>query len=448
MLNLKTELIDWNKIKNKSPWLTIIWAGLTVLVVGAFLKYFWAWKFINTPKIFYQLTRSDLGFFSAIIGLLFVWLLINIISYRLIAWEQKTNWKIILFTALIVSLIAISIFPLTSMDVFCYLSVGRIYALHHLSPYLHTYLSLPQDSFFPALRDIIWVDKFTPYGPIAIYLNGLIAWLSATKISTAILGFKLLALTTHGLNAWIMYRLWGRKGFWLYAFNPLIIFELLTNNHNEGIVLFLLLLGLLCLTSKKILAGWWAYIAAVSTKVSAIIFLPFYFLVALKEKRPDQKIKFIISAIFGALIISIVLYYPLTAGNWWALWGGLKAQANQAIPAFYSPLITIFQIGFDFFHVSNAANWGIIAGRGFFLLIYLLLLIKLWFGAKKQPLSYYLTAAYGTLCLSALTWLMPWYLVILITLLIIEYRRQNNVWMLFFYYLASLYGVAYYLSLR
>ena len=432
----------------KQGHLLIIWATLTVTATGLFLKFLAAWKYSGAPKAFYQLVRSDLNFFATLIGLLLILLLINIIFYRLINWQESTNWRFALIVFGVVSLIATASFPFASMDLFCYLSVGRIYGINHLSPYLATYSSLITDNFFPALQNIVWASKLTPYGPLAIYINSIIAWLGSSHILLSIIGFKLLALAAHALNAWLMHKLGGRKAFFLYAFNPLIIFELLINGHNEVILISFILLGLLFFSQQKKVSSWLALSLAALTKLTAIFFLPIQFLLSLKAKQKKNNLLFILIAGGGLILLAFAAYYPLIGHDWLTIPRSLTSQLEQSSSAFYSPLISLFWIMLTVLKIPAAAIWAAAVGRIVFLGVYGIILIGIIRTKKPNTLSYYLALTYGLFCFTSLTWLMPWYLTILIALLILEHTRTKQIWPLFLNYLTTLYAILYYLFLR
>jgi hypothetical protein len=60
----------------------------------------------------------------------------------------------------------------------------------------------------------------------------------------------------------------------IYAFNPLVIIELVGNVHFEGVMLFFFLLGVLLLVKNKILLGGLAFAFAISTKLIPLMILP------------------------------------------------------------------------------------------------------------------------------------------------------------------------------
>jgi hypothetical protein len=60
----------------------------------------------------------------------------------------------------------------------------------------------------------------------------------------------------------------------IYAFNPLVIIELVGNVHFEGVMLFFFLLGILLLIKNKVLLGGLAFAFAISTKLIPLMILP------------------------------------------------------------------------------------------------------------------------------------------------------------------------------
>ena len=445
MLNLKLKMIVKDRSWSPPTSLAVVWAVLTIGLWLVWLKTLEIWRYFNQPAEFYSHYKNNAAFFAGLVGLLFLIWLVSLSLDWFINWKKKNIFYLVLIAFVLVSIIAVLIFPVGSMDLFCYLSTGRISGVNHLSPYFTTYAQLTNDLFFPALNKIVWAHNLSPYGPIAIGVNSLIAIITQNNILSGIIGFKLLALVINSLNAWLIYKLAGRRAFTLYAFNPLIIFELLINSHNEVLIIFFVLLSLWYLNRQKI-TSWLSLVLATLTKISALIFLPWYFFLSLKQKNLKTIFPWFLAA--SALILFFLAYYPLANHDWLVAIKSLQSQAKQSKAAFYSPLITLLVWFFSLLKIKTAALIAIIAGRSIFIIGYTWLLLRLVKSSNPRPISYYFLFSYGLLCLTGLTWLMPWYLTVLLVLLIIEQTRTNNFWLLIVYHLTTAYGLLYYLILR
>src|SRR5205085_7771055 len=89
---------------------------------------------------------------------------------------------------------------------------------------------------------------------------------TGADLFTVVLLFRGFALLTHLINCVLVWAILGKiapstrlSGTLLYAWNPLILIELVANGHNDGAVICLLLLGLWFYAQQK---GAWLDIAA------------------------------------------------------------------------------------------------------------------------------------------------------------------------------------------
>jgi alpha-1,6-mannosyltransferase len=149
----------------------------------------------------------------------------------------------------VVSLLAWTLLPADSSDVLEYIGFGRLAAVYHVSPYLHTYSELT-DSFAPY---VTWDDPM-PYGPVVLPVFAIAGVVSEHHVLVAIYLIKFAWLLIHLLNAWLVYRLAQtlvpdpEYALFLFAFNPLILLEQMGNAHNDGL---LILFGLLAIVALQ-----------------------------------------------------------------------------------------------------------------------------------------------------------------------------------------------------
>jgi alpha-1,6-mannosyltransferase len=140
-----------------------------------------------------------------------------------------------------------------SNDVFRYVWDGRVQS-HGINPYAHA----PSDSELAGLRDseiyahLNRKDGRTIYPPVAQSLYRLLYELHPDSVRWTRLAFAVLDLVAIALLAWLLLRL-GRPPSWalVYAWHPLVTFEIASSGHVEGVAVLLVLLALHASYSRR-----------------------------------------------------------------------------------------------------------------------------------------------------------------------------------------------------
>lgn len=179
--------------------------------------------------------------------------------------------------------------PPWSQDVFNYVASSRTLVVYKLNPYLFplNYIS-PNDPFLGAS---VWDKHVTPYGPTLTFLQAPIAYASifASKyfqslgreaILIPVYAFKLMLLGFHIANIYLISKIsealkrsteQKKVAIWLYAANPLILYESIATGHNDLIIAFLLLFSFfLFLKNKKVFSVLLSLLAFLGKYTSGI----------------------------------------------------------------------------------------------------------------------------------------------------------------------------------
>jgi len=269
--------------------------------------------------------------------------------------------------------------------------------------------------------------------------------------------FKLFFVIINILCLYLIYKIFkNKKAIYLYAFNPLILYEFAINGHNDVLIILFLLLSLYFIFKKEnniknYSLSLFFLILSVLIKFISIIFIPIFLLVLLLRIKPiKEKIYFILSSILIILLTISALYFPFWENT--QTLSGLIHQTNIYSPIFLSPLISINSIVLKNLHIANYHSLGIILGRIFFILFYLALMIKIFIKRniiKTKDLIKYFCISLFVFYLSFFTWFMPWYLTLLIILIILWHAisSKNDRYINIIHYI-TLYGILYYIILR
>ncbi len=237
-----------------------------------------------------------------VVPLAILYLVGILIVFRYEAAEKRSVYAlyVILFFTLLFRLLLISTQPVLSSDIYRYIWDGRVQA-HGINPYQYP----PGDEALGKLRDeAIWPHMnrhrsptIYPAGAQMLFhaLNRLgIESTSAFKGAVVLFDMGsvlvlMMILASLGL---------ARERVLIYAWHPLVIYELGCGGHLEGFMLFFVLLSLLLLVKKRTFASISGLALAASMKLYPAILLP----AVLREKK-----------IRGCLLFSMIfvlIYLP------------------------------------------------------------------------------------------------------------------------------------------
>jgi len=396
---------------------------------------------------------------SAFYGFLTLGLLLAVGIYWWLDREFIKNpprLSIILTSLASLSLLLVFVFPIGASDIFLYLIQARTFALHGLSPYVATYSQLTNDVFYPFLKDNHWANYTSSYGPLLTLITGGLSLIFKANFLASILLFKTFFAALHLANTWLVDKTLGRRFAWLYAFNPLILFEFLINGHNEVLMIFFCLLSFYFLWRKTSnLKNSWLSIffltLGILLKFVPLMLLPIWGLALLW--RIKDKVK---------KILFIGLSIPLIIGTGWLVylpfWQGLSTITKPILNQMHffnylltSPLIVFIYKILTAIKMDSPWNVAILTSRALFLCFLLFIIIKIIREWREKNVKRLLS--YGTLIMLAFyasffSWLMPWYFTFLLLLLLISYSLNNQKGYLITFYIITILELTYYLILR
>jgi hypothetical protein len=245
-----------------------------------------------------------------------------------------------LWTALF-CLILIPTQPITSSDVYGYTFQGRIVAMLGQNPFIHLYRDFSGDPFY-FIVTFRHLPASTGYGPLWILIDAALGWLARNGLLVNLVLFKALAAGLHLAATGLIYAILGRLsperrliGTLFYAWNPLLLYELVVNAHNDAALAALVLLGFLFLSRQRGLLAVPCLIAAALVKPVALLWLPpvALWLLAREPHWPARARRAIWIAVL-ALLPAVLAYAPFWQGM--DTFQGLLAQSNifgNSLPA-------------------------------------------------------------------------------------------------------------------
>jgi len=306
---------------------------------------------------------------------------------------------------------------LLSHDVYSYVDYARLGVRHGLDPYVHPPSAAPSD---PVYADVAWTEATSAYGPLFTLLTYPLAWL---PVGAAVPLLKAVAaLSVLGIAA-----LTGRIAAWrgadplraaaFVALNPLVLVHVVGGAHNDGPTMLLAMAAVAALLSARELSAGAALAAAVATKLSAALLIPFALVgyVPTGRKYPYMEGnrplgRLLAGALAAAAMIGAAAWL---AFGWDWLHGFGLAGENQSRTSHMSlPITTARLTGLDPDPVRLAAA---------LLFAATIACLLAWTYRGGDWLR---GAAWAVLALLlATSWLLPWYLIWLLPLSAISRDR-------------------------
>lgn len=296
------------------------------------------------------------------------------------------NKKQLIIAICIISVLFALIIPYTSTDVYSYIANGWSDSHYHENPY---YKSVGQVSDEYQVRDQMqnkiancWRYETVVYGPLWTLICKLLTSISFGNIDVALAIFKGTNLIVHLINCLLIWKITHKKKFVLiYGTNPAILFEALSNVHNDIFIVLFILLAIYFVTKKKNLMISVAFVAmATAIKYLGILILPFIILYYVREKSIPKRIKHCI--LYGLeFIVILVGFYAIYVKDL-NIFAGLfvqQAKYNRSIM-----LVFYYLLGTDAMIIFKVVLLAVFAE------IYISATIKLLINDNKRIFSTYI----------------------------------------------------------
>lgn len=345
-------------------------------------RFTYQWTFIFKAPNTALLRGINTTCFVGIMSIMFI-LYMLVIKHCNKIFENK---KKLIITICIISVLFALIIPYTSTDVYSYIANGWSDSHYHENPY---YKSVGQVSDEYQIRDQMqnkiancWRYETVVYGPLWTLICRILTSISFGNIDVALAIFKGTNLIVHLINCLLIWKIAHKKKFVLiYGLNPAILFESLSNVHNDIFIVLFILLAIYFVTKKKNLLLSVAFVAmATAIKYLGILILPFIILYYVREKSIPEKIKYCI--LYGLEFIVILTGFYAIYVRDLNIFAGLfiqQAKYNRSIM-----LVFYYLLGLDAMKIFKVVLLVIFAE------IYMSTVIKLIINNEKKSFSKYI----------------------------------------------------------
>ncbi|TMF44422.1 MAG: hypothetical protein E6I32_15150 [Chloroflexi bacterium] len=210
-----------------------------------------------------------------------------------------------------------------STDIITYISASHMPNIYYGPPFSTL---VPQIPPMPNYGGILTDFRPVLYGPLWLGIASLLTRMSRDLV-TVVLLFRGLALVVHLINCMLVWTILSKiapanrlLGTLLYAWNPLILIELVVNGHNEGVIICLLLLALWFYVQQR---SKWFDIAtllccglAISINLMVLLITPLLLWFMVRNERHITRaiLSFSWRALFVLAIVCIA-YAPVWQGG-------------------------------------------------------------------------------------------------------------------------------------
>jgi alpha-1,6-mannosyltransferase len=262
----------------------------------------------------------------------FGWLLVVLFVawLALLAGVRSLSPKVVVGAIVALHVVFLLAPPLLSADIFGYVGLGRLPAIHHLDPYVFGTAAAPSDPIRAYLR---WHDAKSAYGPLFTVLSELLVPLG---IAGAVWAFKAIAFAASLATVAMVWRLAEQRGrdprvaAALVGLNPIVLAFEVGGGHNDALVVALTVAGIALVEQRRPAGGGAAFVLGAALKVTPGLLLPFAF-----AGRPERRGGMVAGALLATVAagaVAIAAFGSHAAGFLTTLPGAHGGVAMHSIP--------------------------------------------------------------------------------------------------------------------
>ncbi len=242
------------------------------------------------------------------------------LSYRVARQiRHRSAWFVVAGGGLIFAGVMSLLQPIDAADIYDNIMHGRIMGVYGANPFQQVAADYPDDPFFPY---VAWKRAPSAYGPGWEAMAGLTANLAGNGILANVFAFKLLAgIFWLGCSVVVAIAMQNKKpqytlsGFLLFTWNPVVIYEVWGNGHNDMALVFWVLIAYLAILRGRHSLGVLSLVMGAVFKFIPILLIPPVLIIALRgEPTSLSRVKFLFKTALCALLIIALAYGPFWEG--------------------------------------------------------------------------------------------------------------------------------------
>jgi len=334
--------------------------------------------------------------------------------------DSRSLVKLIVLFTVVFSIILILLPSIGSADIFNYIFRARVFTVYGENPYLVATENFSHDLFYH-FSPKEWNNLLMQYGPLWTGISIGFSFIAKDSFFWNQFLYKLLAVM---VNFGILYFVWcilslikpdyRIKGLFLYAWSPLILFEVVNNAHNDMVMIFLVVAAIYFFLRKKYLTSLVLLLLSVLVKYITLFLFPVFLIFLFKEVvGKKERIRLFGKTSIVLLVIIFLSYFPFWEG--WQTFQGIFQQ-SRLISFMNLSLFPSFTFGGTYL-LGNFFSWSYdimmqivrIFGVLVFLAFYLWQLRLLVKNKNSQDFIYRIFLVLFIYTIYAVFSLQPWY---------------------------------------
>jgi hypothetical protein len=332
--------------------------------------------------------------------------LLYALGYRYVRYVRSC--RVVFVFGLVFCLELVWTYPATAADVFGYVAHGHVLGLHGANPFVVPPSMYPRDPIVPYLA---FPDEPSQYGPLWVVLNAAIALAAGGDLVAEVLLYKVLAAAAHLAGGALVLLAACRlgapnrqalAGAYLFLWNPLLLWEMVGNAHNDGLMLLGGLVGvwLLARGSDRLVLP--ALAAGALVKLPILVAAPVLVIVTWRRGRAAA-----IQGVLLAAMLVVLCYLPFWHGP--ETLTGLARTGEDLFTA--SPASVLRQILDPLLGGDLATLVARAFAYGSFGVVLGLILVRAWRTRDARTAARLCYATVLAALLLAITWFQAWYVV-------------------------------------
>lgn len=356
-------------------------------------------------------------------------------AYRRVALTLICGW------AALFAITLIFMYPVGAADLFDQIFRARLTAHYNLNPFTTLPNSFPGDPF---LAYVAWRGDASPYGPIWETIAAGTSLLGGADLWRNLILFKVLVTVAYGISIALTYGIlrtirpdWALRGTLFFAWNPLVLFEVPGNGHNDAVVITFLLLGVFLFVRARRAAVLPALVAGALTKFVPVLLVPLAAAAIWRDRVPrrnsqgtgnirpitnQRAFATLAVAVVASVVLVVAFYLP-----YWQGWQSVGALSRESLFTASIPKVLLDILVLDYQVEASIAESLVRNGA-----LALVGLVTLWLAFRifrrrnavtpgersllvNQTLSGFYEVIFVYLAFATL-WFQPWYLMWLVAL--------------------------------
>lgn len=318
-------------------------------------------------------SHSGEGFWTFIFTISLLFLIFGIAWYVIRNNTDKISLWIIGGFSLLFSLTLTFVYPLTAIDIYNYIAQSTILTVYHQNPIFVPAIAYPDEPIVALTGD--WGKYGSPYGPLGIFFNAIPSYFVSANLFANLISLKLMFSLFIITTMYVVYKIvqlnkptMAVSAALFVAWNPLLLFEVSVNGHNDIIMMMLAMWAMLLMLKGYYKMGTVFIVLSALIKYATFIFLPVFIIYALLHLPTlKKKVTYIVSTTIAMTILLVVVYSPF--------WEGIATLQRTFIENRMH--VHSFSIFFGSIFRDITFNESLQFGRIIFLSIYGYLLVKL-----------------------------------------------------------------------